>query len=369
MASDDVGGDIVTRIATDRILCGYTIVNQSAGYANGSIWINTNASTANDGTVPYVNGVVDHPSRLLEDALAISLSTSIIQFNVVSASTIMLIANASYMTGLGYEWNLNLNGQLVTAATVVGATITGSAHVDSTDTHAHNCHLGTCGLTPGTYSVCSMDDVITLLAPGTYVFDANYSGISGDDTPTIDFNNVAGPVFLNLRHHSGGVLLVNMSADDVMSFEGDGQIKVDASCSGGFIAVRGNVPRSGAGEGNITWSEESRYEREMLVGGAWPLASDSNGIVESNTVQWLGTAVNASLAGYPDTNVWRLRNSDTSAALLANFANNGWDDANDRVYSDILAIAGTTVEASGGNLKVVGITGEELAEKRTGQPQ
>ena len=62
--------------------------NQTIGYADGAIWIDTNNGTA--GTEAYVNGTADNPVDSLADALTLSSTLSIDRFRILTGSSITL---------------------------------------------------------------------------------------------------------------------------------------------------------------------------------------------------------------------------------------------------------------------------------------
>ncbi|MCK5020494.1 MAG: hypothetical protein KAS32_25980 [Candidatus Peribacteraceae bacterium] len=238
------GGSVITAFGTDRMLLSYTITNQSVGYSNGLIWIDTVAGVA--GQVPFVNGTADNPSDNVTDALALSGATGIRRFGIVSGSTITLIADASYMVGLGENWSLEFNSQIISYGSIHGANVSGVPDAGSTDYEMVDCHIMDCSLTPGHLHYSALEGTITMIASGTIIFDGCYSGIAGTDTPTFDFGDTIGVTALNMRHYSGGIKIENMKADDTMSLEGEGQLVIDANCdSGGTIVVRGNFKITG----------------------------------------------------------------------------------------------------------------------------
>ena len=224
----------------DRVLCGYAVVASNVGYSGGSIWIDTLLGYA--GQVKDVNGVADYPVDNLTDALALSQPTSVNlrRFQIVSGSIIDLISDASGMVGVGEKWSLGLEGQKITGGTVVGATITGAADASSTGSQIMDGHLGTCSITPGVVLRCGLQTTVTLLAAGSYVFDACYSEVAGTGSPEIDRGVAVGAIQINLRHVSSGIRISNLVAGDNVSLEGEGQLILDSTCSGGTIVVRGS---------------------------------------------------------------------------------------------------------------------------------
>ena len=241
----------------DQLYVTYANNFQSVGYSNGSIWIDTNNGTA--GTTPYVNGTADNPVNTLADGLTISASLGLTRFHVASQSNITLSSDSSGLVGIGENWNLDLNGQVISNGTAIGATITGAANASSTSALIIDCHFGTCSITPLQASNCAIESTITLLATGTYIFHDCYSAVAGTSTPVLDLNSGVGATYINFRNYSGGIEIQNMTSLDVMSLEGRGQLVINANCTGGSISIRGLFKVTDNSGGSVTLIEEANY--------------------------------------------------------------------------------------------------------------
>ncbi len=225
----------------DRILVSFAVVRRTVGYALGAIWVDTTNGTA--GTEPFINGVADLPVSNWADALSLSTSLGLKSFRIAHGSSIVLIANSDDLTMVGDHWNLDLNGQSVFTTSVRGAHVVG-ANVGG-DTDFYECRLSegdALTVDQASFHECALTGSIVLTEAGTYYFDACYSGVAGTATPDIDFGVAVGNTNLNFRHYSGGIEIKNMgqNGDDKMSLEGHGQLVINASCTGGTIAIRGH---------------------------------------------------------------------------------------------------------------------------------
>ena len=67
-----------------------------------------------------------------------------------------------------------------------------------------------------------------------------YSAIAGTSTPSIDFTTAAS-ANLNVRDYSGGLEIKNLASTNNVSFEARGQIVFNSNCTGGTVALRGNM--------------------------------------------------------------------------------------------------------------------------------
>lgn len=256
---------VITTFATDRILCSYTITNQSAGYV-GSIWVDTNASNTN--TVDYVDGTSDNPVSTWAAALTLSSSLGMNNFRIANGSSITLSSDSSNYTLMGVNWALSLGGQAISGAHFVGADVVGTA--TGTMYTFNYCELDTGGggdftVSNGNYFNCAIAGDLVLTGADTYYFDQCYSGVAGTGTPSIDFGVGVGNTNLNMRHYSGGIEILNLgdTGTDNMSLEGWGQIIFNANCDGGNASIRGSFSTSGAGLPNVTVTEDARFNRDL----------------------------------------------------------------------------------------------------------
>jgi len=175
-----------TAFATDRVLCSYSIVTKSIGYANGAIWINTNGSNTN--TEDYVDGTADKPVSTWAAALTLNTSLKLNRFEIAANSTITLTASSDNYAFFGWEWTLVLDGQSIAGAYVNGAVVTGTGT-------GVGARFFFCKMAQGaglSIESCGMKDCalgssgITFSATGTYLMNGCFS--SNADT-YIDFED------------------------------------------------------------------------------------------------------------------------------------------------------------------------------------
>lgn len=221
-------------------------------YEGASVWIDT--VNGSSGTSDYENGAVNNPSNNIADATTIANSVGLSRFRIAPASSFTL---ASGYTGVSFIgdglWTLVLGGQALTDTMVVNAEVTGTC--TSADEPMFDC----CGIGTVTLPACfvrnsRLESDITLSAAGTYHFESCMSAIAGTASPSIDFGAAVGNTSVNFRHYSGGIEVLNMgqSGTDNMSLEGDGALTINANCTGGTIAVRGNFKITDNSGGSVT---------------------------------------------------------------------------------------------------------------------
>jgi len=247
---------------SDQVVLSYAVLNRSVGYADGAIWVDTINGGA--GAVAFINGVADNPCSTWADALLLSVTLGMSRFRIAGGSVITLSANSDNYAIIGNEYTLDLNGQSVANALVIGASVDGiSAGLDA---KFIECKINTVSLTQCSLIACALADVITALTAGTYLFDRCYSGVAGTGSPVFDFTIALGDTNLNMRHYSGGVEVRNMgqTGADRMSLEGDGQLIIANTCAGGEIAIRGHFPLTDNAGGVVTISDAARYDEQQI---------------------------------------------------------------------------------------------------------
>lgn len=228
-------------LTIDRLILAY--LNESGGYENGSIWIDTIAGVA--GTSFRINGTVDNPVDTLADADTINTAHAFNRYRMRGGSSITLAQNYSSYVFNGENWTLNLGSRQIDSCFIHGAQIVGSVSSTSGSTSQaffERCLLGVDSL-PVTIGPSQLQECgiygLTLGSAGNYRIWFSNSLVAGSGRPTIDCNSQV--VNLELRNWSGGVNLTNVVTGTRVSIEGMGGT-VSASgttTDSGSIRVRG----------------------------------------------------------------------------------------------------------------------------------
>jgi len=232
------------QLNVDQIFASYAIVNQTIGYDDGAIWIDTNDSNTN--TVPYVDGTADNPVSTWAAALTLNTTLGLNKFRIKNGSSIQLSGSSDNYTIDGNNWTLDLNGQSVSGAKIEGAEISGNDDgSNAAATIYRNCLMGDNTLGLHRLEECGLGGDLVLAEAGTIDWINCQSRVAGTDTPSVDFGAAVANTNLNMRDYSGGIEVKNMgqSGTDNMSLEGFGQLKINANCdpSGSpVIALRGH---------------------------------------------------------------------------------------------------------------------------------
>ncbi len=250
-------------LAIDQMFVSYGVVTSPVGYANGQIWVDTLGS--NENTDDGVDGVADNAVSTWAAALTLSATKNIKSFHIVNGSTITLSDNSDNFTLTGDAWALELAGQSISGASFCGATNVSGAGTGAEPPQFDNCKLFAVTLPPSHLTNCRFGGTLTAGSAGTFEFLGCRSAVAGTGTPTFDFGGAVGASAVNFRAYSGGTEIENMGAGDTMSYEGFGQIVVNANCSAGTVAIRGAFTVTDNASGAVTLSDNARIDIAQIL--------------------------------------------------------------------------------------------------------
>ena len=243
----------------DQIFTSFSIVALSVGYADGAIWVNTNASNTN--TENFVDGVADNPVSTWAAALTLSSQLNITRFRIINGSAITLTGNSDHYSIIGQEYTLDFNGQSTVELYVFGGSISGTG---TGNVLLEDCPIGNVILPPSIMRRCYLFGTITNSGVGDWFINHCVSRIAGTASPTFDFGTAVGNTNLNMRAYSGGIQLEAMgdTGTDTASIEGWGQV-IEGTCTGGTVVIRGTFTISGIT--NLTLSDDARVDETQIA--------------------------------------------------------------------------------------------------------
>lgn len=277
VSGGEVSGSVmleVAKIAWDRVLSGanHNITNsagrrirqiqENLGYENGAVWIDTIDGTS--GTEEFENGTVGNKVDNIEDAVDIATSAllNLKRFEVAALSDMTFTEDMSGFEFNGFDYDINFNGQNADSLIVQGASVSGTL-TSSGAPGLLRCRLVTGVTLPsGGYQGCTLPGDITLSGV-FYIFDNCLSAVAGTNAPSISLAN-AGSTAVNFRRYSGGIEIKSMKAGDTMTLEGDGQLIINADCTGGLVAIRGNFTVTDNASGAVTLSDDARFDVDQI---------------------------------------------------------------------------------------------------------
>lgn len=301
-ASD--GGDVVTNVATDRILATYTFSSQSIGYEGGAVWLDTNAS--NTGTESFVDGTADNPVSTITAARTLLDNLNLRVIQVLPGSSFTLSQGWDGYEFLGIEYTLNLGTQACPNTYFMGASIAAST-VTGVSIIFEDCIFDNAVTLPPCVLRRSFigDTTITAGSAGTFYINGCVSRAAGSASPNFDFGSGLNASNLNMRDYSGGVEIENMGAGTGtynMSLEGNGNLIINANCSAtSNISIRGNFTLTNNATG-MTITDGARYDVTKIISSGVALNATVAGQVDANAQYWNDTIISTALQTPADVN-------------------------------------------------------------------
>ncbi|MBW2637878.1 MAG: hypothetical protein JRC86_10225 [Deltaproteobacteria bacterium] len=236
--------------ATDRILLQYNTSQSAVGYANGAVWIDT--LNGFPGSVSGVNGVADHKSNNLADALTIGAQKGLNSFIVSQGSSLTFTQTMSNVEFHGIDFSVEFNEQIMDSVVIEGANLSGIALAGAGSLLIlESQFFAPVTLPPCATVHCAIGTRVTLSETGVYVFEDPFGVKAAQETPCLIFASDDPGISVNFRHADTGIELEGMRTGDKMSIGGDGQYILNANCVGGDLSVRGNWQDTD-NSGNVT---------------------------------------------------------------------------------------------------------------------
>lgn len=277
----------------DRIFTSYAVVNQSAGYLEGAVWIDTNGT--NSGTVVYVDGTADNAVNNIADATTISqnLGTDgIFKFHLLKGTSITLAQTYNRYIFNGSGGIIALGGQDVAFCTFEAQTLSGIG-VGTGRVFARDCRLDTVSLNGASINDSSVTGTFSVTEATDYVFN-NCVTVNDANTTIIDFA-VVGNACVTFHNWSGDLEVRNLTAGDEFHLHGVGEVTFAASCTGGVAQVVGNFIKTNNGTVAPTYGDFDDTLDAILVDTGTTIPA-SLAVIDTNVDQ-IEVAVITNAAG------------------------------------------------------------------------
>jgi hypothetical protein len=227
-----------------------------------------NDAAANTATVNGVDGTVGNPVSTIAAAKTLADSMSLDRIYLVNDSLITLAATMENyeFVGIGAGNQVTLGSEDVDNSEFFFLSVTG------TQGGTGLIMLEGCALT-GLAALecfaqnCSLTGNNTLRASTNTIFDQCKSAVAGASTPEITFPG-SGTTNLSFRHYSGGLQLNSGTTNDTVSYESDGQLIIDATCTSLVVVVRGNCSITDNGTTTVL-TEDAAVTRSVVADSVW----------------------------------------------------------------------------------------------------
>lgn len=219
-------------------------LKESPGYEGGFIYYDSIDGEAGD--EPHVNGTFDKPVNNETDLLALKVALKANQVNIKPGSTLPFTTAHEKQSYIGEAWTLVLGNQNVSASFFHGATDVSGIGTGAIPIKFCDCIIKDVTMAPSSYHKCGFAGNFIVGSAGNFFFVGDsHSAVAGVGTPSFDYGAAIGATNFNFRGYHGGIEIKNMKAEDRLSFDGDGQFVINASCTGGTIRIAGHQKITG----------------------------------------------------------------------------------------------------------------------------
>lgn len=235
-------------LAVDQIFVAYNF--GASGYEGGAVWIDTNASNTN--TVVGVDGTTTNPVSTIGAANTLLAATNLKRLSVAPGSNITLEASQETQVLAGALWELDLNGQSISASLIVGAEVSGVG-TGANAPEFKECDIEASTLPPCEIKRCSLEGRITLGAGFYHVHNPH-----GHEDAVLDYGAAIGNTEVNISDFSGDLNIENLGANgtDSLFVRGHGKIILAANCVGGSVKWDGHFTITNNGSGITITKDE-----------------------------------------------------------------------------------------------------------------
>ena len=228
----------------------------ATGYADGAIWVDTNASNTN--TIEEVDGTAENPVSTWAAALTLNGLTGLPRFKIAGGSSITLTGSSAGFIFLAESaWTCALNGQEIDLAYFENAQISGTS---SGSAKFYKCTFLGSTISPSQFLLCGFNTSaftkFTATGDGDYIFVDCFSAASASAVPYFTFAASGSGTGVIFRRWSGGAN-ITLNSDCTCAVEVSTGADQTITTGGANVEVRGicgalTLALSGAGTTGFT---------------------------------------------------------------------------------------------------------------------
>lgn len=244
----------------------FDIVTAAAFYGF-AIWLDD--TTSNTNSIVGVDGTPQNPVSTLAAARILADSMELNKYYLRYNSSFTL--DAAYenweFIGIGAQNEINFGDQDVDGSYFENLMLAGTQGGTNTIL-IHRCYMDAADSLECVATNSWFSDTISVRVADNIIFHQCYSAVPGNNTPGLDFNSADGIIGANVRDYSGGIALLNMTSNHTISYEADGQLVIDGSCTSANVTARGNMTITDNGT-TTALTDDAVFNKPELVGIIW----------------------------------------------------------------------------------------------------
>jgi len=309
-------------LSTDRLFVSAVSNITTLGFEGGAVWMDS--ATSNSGTAAGI-GFVDKAVNNIADAKTIAQANSLKTINLLPGSSDTLASAFDQFEFTGRGYSIDFGSQTCVQGRFNNGLFTGILS-GATGPLLRECRVTNVTIPPITALLNgAMGGTINLNGVGVWNISGNEQAFEA--ATIIDFSS-AGTKTLRLFDNEGEIEVQNMVANDIIIMTGDGQMTLNANCTGGTLRIYGVIELIDNSGGAVTILQTARLDNDTINAEVDTAISDASLATAANLAT-VDTVVDAILV-------------DTGTTLPASIA-----ALNDITAADVLAagdIDGFTLE-------------------------
>jgi len=303
-------------LSTDRLFVSAVSNITTLGFEGGAVWVDT--STSNSGTAAGI-GFVDKAVNNIADAKTIAQANGLKTIDLLPGSSDTLASAFDQFEFKGRGYSLDFGSQSCVQGRFNNGLFTGILS-GATGPLLRECRVTNVTIPPITALLNgAMGGTINLNGAGVWNISGNEQAFEA--ATIINFSS-AGTKTLRLFDNEGEIEIQNMAANDIIIMTGDGQITLNANCTGGTLRVYGVIEKIDNSGGAVTILETARIDNDTINAEVDTAISDA-ALATAANLATVDTVVDAILV---DTN--ELQGDDVPGLIAA---------LNDITAADVLA--------------------------------
>lgn len=272
-----------TNITAGTMTTVTNLTNDYAKYMHGAVWVDTvNGAT---GTTAFVNGIYGNPSDSIANAKTIADNLKLKRFWIQSRSAVTVAADyAGYVfTGAGYSMsvsNRDMSGAQIERCEGLSGTIT----CPTAEAVVWDSHLVTLRIGEVDFLRCHLNGTVTMSQASVPYLFHGCAGVG--DLAGITFA-AAGQTAV-VAKWSGDLAVGGMVAGNTLWIDGDGELTLGATCTGGTVNIAGAFVLTNNGSG-LTINDTARWAEDQSI------VATLGGTVDANVVAMAAGVLDASV--------------------------------------------------------------------------
>lgn len=288
----------------------------------------------NTDTVTGEDGTLENPVSTIAAATTIATALGVKRFYLTNNTALTLAQTYEdyEFVGIGMSNQVDVGSQDVDNTEFHNVTLTGTQG-GTQFMYAFQCRLQAILSAEIIAQDCWLTGDVTLRAATNQSFDGCKSSVPGGGTPSLIFPG-SGTTTVNFRHYSGGLTVESATVNDTMSYESDGQIIIDATCTSLTVHIRGNCSITDNGT-TTALTEDAAINRAGALADLVTILADTDDIQTRLPAALVGGRMDSDAQRFGDLEI---RRNTAQGGTFNSLTLDAGASANDDEYNGLVLI-------------------------------